>query len=49
MAAASTVMDKGLREVLVEEVKDIFREERVERVGVGLEVAVVYVEVPMVY
>ena len=49
MAAASTVMDKGLREVLVEEVKDIFREERVERVGVGLEVAVVYMEVPMVY
>ena len=49
MAAASTVMDKALREVLVEEVKDIFREERVERVGVGLEVAVVYVEVPMVY
>ena len=49
MAAASTVMDKALREVLVEEVKDIFRKERVERVGVGLEVAVVYVEVPMVY
>ena len=49
MAAASTVMDKVLRAVLVEEVKDIFREERVERVGVGLEVAVVYVEVPMVY
>ena len=49
MAAASTVMDKALRAVLVEEVKDIFREERVERVGVGLEVAVVYVEVPMVY
>ena len=49
MAAASTVMEKVLRAVLVKEVKDIFREERVERVGVGLEVAVVYVEVPMVY
>ena len=40
-AAASTVMDK----VLVEEVKDIFKEERVEGERVGLEVAVVYVEV----
>ena len=49
MAAASTVMEKALPALLVEEVKDIFREERVERVGVGLEVAVVYVEVPMVY
>ena len=45
MAAASTVMDKVLRAVLVEEVKDIFKEERVEMVRVGLEVAVVYVEV----
>ena len=44
VAAASTVMDKVLRAVLVEEVKNIFREERVEMVRVGLEVAVVYVE-----
>ena len=44
-AAASTLMDKVLRAVLVEEVKDIFKEERVEMVRVGLEVAVVYVEV----
>ena len=44
-AAASTVMEKVLRAVLVEEVKDIFKEERVEMVRVGLEVAVVYVEV----
>ena len=44
-AAASTVMDKVLRAVLVEEVKDIFKEERVEMVRVGLEVAVVYVKV----
>ena len=44
-AAASTVMDKVLRAFLVEEVKDIFKEERVEMVRVGLEVAVVYVEV----
>ena len=44
MAAASTVMDKVLGAFLVEEVKDIFREERVEVEGVGLEVAVVYVE-----
>ena len=44
-AAASTVMDKVLRAVLVEEVKDIFKEERVETVRVGLEVAVVYVKV----
>ena len=42
-AAVSTVMDKVLRAVLVEEVKDIFKEERVEMVRVGLEVAVVYV------
>ena len=38
-------MDKALRAFLVEEVKDIFKEERVEMVRVGLEVAVVYVEV----
>ena len=38
-------MDKVLGTVLVEEVKDIFKEERVEMVRVGLEVAVVYVEV----
>ena len=43
-------MDKVLRAVLVEEVKDIFKEERVEMVRVemvrvGLEVAVVYVQV----
>ena len=38
-------MDKVLRALLVEEVKDIFKEERVEMVRVGLEVAVVYVEV----
>ena len=44
-AAASTVMDKVLGAVLVKEVKDIFKEERVEMVRVGLEVAVVYVEV----
>ena len=44
-AAASTVMDKALRAFLVEEVKDIFKEERVEMVRVGLEVAVVYVEI----
>ena len=43
-AAASTVMDKVLGAFLVEEVKGIFREERVEVEGVGLEVAVVYVE-----
>ena len=46
-AAASTVMEKVLRAVLVEEVKDIFKEERVEMVRVGLEVAVVYVQVTM--
>ena len=44
-AAASTVMDKVLGTILVEEVKDIFKEERVEGERVGLEVAVVYVEV----
>ena len=43
-AAASTLMDKVLGAVLVEEVKDIFKEERVEIIGVGLEVAVVYVQ-----
>ena len=37
-------MDKVLGAFLVEEVKDIFREERVGVEGVGLEVAVVYVE-----
>ena len=42
-AAVSTVMDKVPRAVLVEKVKDIFKEERVEMVRVGLEVAVVYV------
>ena len=42
-AAVSTVMDKVLRAVLVEKVKDIFKEERVEMVRVGLEVTVVYV------
>ena len=46
-AAASTVMDKVLGAFLVEEVKDIFREERVEVEGVGLEVAVVYVELTL--
>ena len=45
MAVAFTVMDKVLGAVLVKEVKDIFKEERVEMVRVGLEVAVVYVEV----
>ena len=45
MAAASTVMDKVLRAVLVEEVKDIFKEERVEMLRADLEVVVVYVEV----
>ena len=44
-AAASTVMDKVLGAVLVEEVKDIFKEERVENLRVALEVAVVYLEV----
>ena len=44
-AAASTVMDKVLRAVLVEEVKDIFKEERVEMLRADLEVVVVYVEV----
>ena len=44
MTAASTVMDKVLRAVLVEEVQVIFREERVDMLGVGSEVAVVYVK-----
>ena len=44
-AAASTVMDKVLRALLVEEVKDIFKEERVEMLRADLEVVVVYVEV----
>ena len=44
-AAASTVMDKVLGAVLVEEAKDIFTEEWVDVSGVGSEVAVVYVEV----
>ena len=47
-AAASTVMDKVLGTLLVKEVKDIFREERVEVERVGLEVAVVYVDVAVV-
>ena len=38
-------MDKVLGALLVEEVKDIFKEERVEMVRVGLEVVVVYMEV----
>ena len=38
-------MDKVLRAVLVEEVKDIFKEERVEMLRADLEVVVVYVEV----
>ena len=38
-------MDKVLRAVLVEEVKDIFKEERVEMVRMGLEVVVVSMEV----
>ena len=44
MAAASTVMEVVLREVLVEEAKDIFTEEWVDMPGVGSEVAVVYRE-----
>ena len=44
MAAAFTVMDKVLRAVLVEEVKDIFREEGVDMLGVGSEVVVVFVQ-----
>ena len=42
VAAASTEMEKMLRAIPVKEVKDIFREERVDVLGVGLEVAVVY-------
>ena len=41
VAVASTVMETILRAVLVKEVKDILREERVELLWVGLEVAVV--------
>ena len=44
MAAAFTVMDKVLRPVLVEEVKDMFREDGVDMLGVGSEVVVVFVE-----
>lgn len=44
VAAAFTVMDKVLRAVLVEEVKDIFREEGVDMPGVGSEVVVVFVQ-----
>ena len=42
VAAASTEMEKMLRAIPVKEVKDIFREERVDVLGVGLEVAVVF-------
>ena len=45
VAAASTEMEKMLRAIPVKEVKDIFREERVDVLGVGLEVAVVYIAV----
>ena len=44
MAAAFTVMDKVLRQVLVEEVKDMFKEDGVDMLGVGSEVVVVFVE-----
>ena len=44
MAAAFTVMDKVLRPVLVEEVKDMFKEDGVDMLGVGSEVVVVFVE-----
>ena len=44
MAAASTVMEVVLREVLVKEAKDIFTEEWVDMPGVGSEVAVVFLE-----
>ena len=44
MAAAFTVMDKVLRPVLVKEVKDMFKEEWVDMLGVGSEVVVVFVE-----
>ena len=43
-AAAFTVMDKVLRPVLVEEVKDMFKEDGVDMLGVGSEVVVVFVE-----
>ena len=45
VAAASTEMEKMLRAILVKEVKDIFKEERVDVLRVGLEVAVVYMAV----
>ena len=45
VAAASTEMEQMLRAIPVKEVKDIFREERVDVLGVGLEVAVVYMAV----
>ena len=45
VAAASIEMEKMLRAIPVKEVKDIFREERVDVLGVGLEVAVVYMAV----
>ena len=41
---AFTVMDKVLRAVLVEEVKDMFREDGVDMLGVGSEVVVVFVQ-----
>ena len=44
VAAAFMVMDKVLRAVLVEEVKDIFWEEGVDMPGVGSEVVVVFVQ-----
>ena len=44
MAAAFTVMDKVLRPVLVEEVKDMFKEDGVDMLGVGSEAVVVFVE-----
>lgn len=43
-AAAFTVMDKVLRPVLVEEVKDMFKEDGVDMLGVGSEVVVVFVQ-----
>ena len=45
VAAASIEMEKMLQAIPVKEVKDIFREERVDVLGVGLEVAVVYMAV----
>ena len=43
-AAASTLMDKVLGAVLVEEAKDIFTEEWVDMPGAGSEVAVVFLD-----